>query len=278
MLERGKVLLLQTLIGIFKKEIKIMIKEAGWKIKDSKVIDNLHLVTVEMTSTTPCEYTEEYHIEMHNDLAPHAHHYMVSTDLFTFEEEPTTEDIEAAVIASGFTPTLPDRQRTTAIKTITVGEVDVFEYSARSQPVEFLELFNMIPIIINENPTAMSLKGDWLHLSYVGVSDTPPAQFFTESFFLYSVRIHKDTGEIRRKGYNKGMTLGDDVTSTLEGFNLISNILAVGIFLDEPRVTVYYMKSSDEKDYVANVANVDIPYYGTTWENGIKIRTREYTR
>ena len=90
--------------------------------------------------------------------------------------------------------------------------------------------------------------------------------------------IHKDTGEIRRKGYNKGMPLSSAVTSTLEGFNLISNILAVGVYLDEPRVTVYYMKSSDEEDYVVNVANVDIPYYGTTWENGIKIRTREYTR
>ena len=255
-----------------------MIKEAGWEIKDSRVIGDLHLVTVEMTSTTPCEYTEENHTEMHNDLATHAHHYMVSTDLFTFEEEPTTEDIEAAVIASGFTPILPDTRRTAAIKSITTGEDDVYEYDARLHPKEFLELLDMVPIAISKNPTSMSLKGEWLHLYYVNAASTPPSQFFTESFLFYSVRIHKDTGEIRRKGYNKGMTLGDDVTNTLEGFSLISNIVAVGVFLDEPRVTVYYMKSSDKKDYVESFTNVDIPYYGTTWENGIKIRTREYTR
>jgi len=277
-----------------------MIKEAGWKIKDSKVIDNLHLVTVEMTSTDPYQYSEELHEEMHNELIAHTHRHTVSVDLFTFNHAPTTEDIEEAVVERGFDPKIPDVDRgvivmygpnnlevdgdsnvtrkITAIKTITIGEDDVYEYNAKLHPKEFLELLDMVPIAISKNPTSMSLKGEWLHLYYVNATSTPPEQFFTESFFLYSVRIHKDTGEIRRKGYNKGMPLSSAVTSTLEGFNLISNILAVGVYLDEPRVTVYYMKSSDEEDYVVNVANVDIPYYGTTWENGIKIRTREYTR
>jgi len=38
------------------------------------------------------------------------------------------------------------------------------------------------------------------------------------------------------------------------------------------------MKSSDEKDYVESFAVVDTPYYGTTWEDGNIIRTREYKR
>ena len=36
--------------------------------------------------------------------------------------------------------------------------------------------------------------------------------------------------------------------------------------------------ASDEKDYVESFAVVDTPYYGTTWENGNIIRTREYKR
>tara|TARA_R110000822_G_scaffold140019_3_gene277749 strand:- start:895 stop:1671 length:777 start_codon:yes stop_codon:yes gene_type:complete len=251
--------------------------EAGWQVRKSEVIGDTHLVTVTMTSVDPNQYTEEIHNKLHENLTSHSHRFSVSTNLFTFDHEPTDEDIEEAVTNIGFSPDLTP-SKPSSIKTTTVGESDVLEYSANFHPAEFLELLNMVPISLDENPTSMSLKGDWLHLYYVNEKHTPPSQFFSNSFFLYSVRIHRTTGQIKRKGYNKGLTLGSDVTDTLAGFDSIENIVAEGIYLDEPLVAIYYMKSSDEKDYVESFAVVDTPYYGTTWENGNIIRTREYKR
>jgi hypothetical protein len=279
-----------------------MIEEpkTGWEVAKTEEIEGTYLVTVSMTSADPYQYTEALHEELHNELIPHTHRYSTSVDLLTFDHSPSTEDIEEAVIGLGFSMKLPEVdngvivmygpsnleinndgevvRKTSAIKTITSGEEDVLEYNAKLHHVKFLELLSMVPVSLEKTPTSMSLKGDWLHLYYVSKEGLPPLQFFSDKFYLYSVRIHKDTGEIRRKGYNKGMALSNTITDALEGFNEINNIAATGVYLDEPRVTIYYMKSSDKKEYVENVAVVDIPYYGTTWENGKVIRTREYTR
>ena len=252
--------------------------EAGWQVRKSEVIGETHLVTVTMTSVDPHQFTEELHNKLHNDLTSHSHRFSVSTNLFTFDHEPTDEDIEEAVTNNGFSPNLLPSPKPSAIKAITTGEVDILEYSATIHSTKYLELFNMIPISIEEPPTSMSLKGDWLYLYYIVADFTPPRQFFTEEFFIYSVRIHKDTGVVRRKGYRQGLGLSEEVTSTLEGFSSIENILGTGFYLDEDLVTIYYMKSSDEKDYVESFAVVDTPYYGTTWEDGNIIRTREYKR
>ena len=276
MLERRKRLLLPTQIGTIKAGISMEI-EGGWKVLNKEEVAGEYLVTVELVSVASCNYTEEVHEQLHEELIGHTHRTVISTTLLTFDHDPTTEDVGTAVDETGFCPILADVD-IVVIKTITEGEEDVLEYNAKLQPTEFAALFDMLPISVEVIPTSMSLKGDWLHLYYASAKHEPPTQFFIDSFFLYSVRIHKNTGEIRRKGYNKGLTLASEVTSTLVGFEEIENILATGTYLDEPRVTIYHMKSSDEKDYVTNVATVEIPYYGTTFENGVVIRTREYTR
>jgi hypothetical protein len=257
-----------------------MIEEvkAGWQVSKSEVIGETHLVTITMTSVDPNQYTGELHEKLHDGLVAHTHRISISTNLFTFDHKPTDEDIEEAITNNGFSPDLQASPKPSAIKAITTGELDILEYSATIHPTKYLELFNMIPISIEEPPTSMSLKGDWFYLYYITVNYTPPKQFFNDEFLIYSVRIHKDTGVVRRKGYRKGLGLSAEVTSTLGGFSSIENILGTGFYLDEDLVTIYYMKSSDEKDYVESFAVVDTPYYGTTWENGKVIRTREYMR
>ena len=140
--------------------------EAGWEVSKSEVIGETHLITVTMTSVDPNQFTEELHNKLHNDLTSHSHRFSVSTNLFTFDHEPTDEDIEEAVTNSGFSPDLSPSPKPSAIKAVTTGEVDILEYSATIHPTKYLELFNMIPISIEEPPTSMSLKGDWLYLYY----------------------------------------------------------------------------------------------------------------
>jgi hypothetical protein len=66
--------------------------------------------------------------------------------------------------------------------------------------------------------------------------------------------------------------------SNLEGTDDIENVIATGYFLDEPKTTIYYMRSSEPEDFVNNPAVVEIPYLGTTWQDGVKLHTREYMR
>ena len=277
-----------------------MTKQAGWNIVSTEINEGAYLLTIEMTSVDPCSYNEELHEQLHNELIAHTHRTETSSGLFTFDHNPTTAEVEQAVTERGFNPVLNDIDRgvivmyghgnldvdennsvtrkTNAIKTITEGEDDVLEYNFNLHNTEFMNLYSMLPISVDRMPTSMSLKGDWLHLYYVNAEHAPPEQFFADSFFLYSVRIHKDTGEIKRKGYDKGMTLDEETVDSLQGFDTLENIVATGTYLDEPRVTIYHMKSSDKEDYVNNVSTVEIPYYGTTFENGVIVRVREYLR
>lgn len=272
--------------------------EGGWKVLLATEQGGEHILTIKMTSIGPCKYSDELHDELHNELIAHEHRISSSTDSFEFDHYPTDSEINEAVLSTGFNPILDDVERGVivmygpgnlnvdpnngkvsrkleAIRTITNGK-EVIEYNAILHPKEYMELFNMIPIDIKEAPSSMSLKEDWLHLYYVNATHTPPSQFFDEDFHVYSVRINKNTGEFKRKGYHIGMTLSPGVTKSLIGFKDMDNILATGVYLDEPLVTLYHMKSSDKSDYVDNPLVTDVPYYGTTFENGVIIRTREY--
>ena len=265
-----------------------MTKEAGWKVKKSEVINGEHLVTVELISKDAFQYDELLHTELHSEKINHTHHYAVTTDLLTFDHEPTSSEIEEVVINRGFNPVLECNsselevdsnnntiRKTDPIRIITEGEEDVFEYNSRVHPVEFAKIFNMLPISVESIPTSISLKGDWIYLYYVSEDSHPPTQFFTEDFLLYSVRVHKDTGEIKRKGYVKVVSLEESLTSTLEGFNNVDNIIGTGVFLDEPKVTIYHTKEGEEAD---PLTPTDTPYYGTTWENGKIVKERKYTK
>jgi|APSaa5957512622_1039677.scaffolds.fasta_scaffold17515_2 hypothetical protein len=283
MLDKTKVLLLPIQIGTIKEGIS-MEMEGGWKVIKKEEVAGEYLVTVELTSVDLYQYTAEFHAELHKDLVEHTHHYTVSSDLFTFDHSPTESEIETAAIARGFNLTIDNNpsdlmldetnntiRKRDAIRIITPGQEDVLDYNSRTHPAEFTELFNMIPITIDSIPASISLKGDWLYIYYTSL----PTQFFTEEFLLYSVRIHKDTGMVRRKGYVKEMILNKEVTDTLEGFDVITNIIGTGVFLDEPKVTIYYALEGA----AANpLTPGDTPYYGVTWEEGVQIRTREYTR
>lgn len=270
----------------------------GWEVISKNQIDNTFILTVSTVSVDPCEYDNDLHTKLHEGMSSHSHRKIIKTELITFDHDPTDSEIESELISLGFNPVIQSCvygstfafsgnvelknnntvQKTTPIKTVTDGEDDVFEYSRILHPVNFQELYNMIPIDLDEIPTSMSKKGNWLFLYYVKEGSVRPEQFFNEDYFLYSVRIHKDTGQILRKGYNKGLTLTEDEMSNLEGTDNIENVIATGYFLDEPKTTIYYMRSSEPEDFVNNPAVVEIPYLGTTWQDGVKLHTREYMR
>jgi hypothetical protein len=270
----------------------------GWVEESRYECGGTWFVNVRMVAVDPCEYDDETHENLHNGMATHCHRLDITRDCFDFDHEPTSDEVEAEVIATGFEPKKPKAgspetfvytgNPTTTdqgialnadpVKTITDGEESVFEYSRVIHPTEYNELFSMLPITVDDKPTSMCLKGDWIYLYYARAGSPRPEQFFDRDFFLYSIRVHKDTGEVRRKGYNKGLTLTDEEFNSLEGASDLEGIIATGYYLDEPRYAIYYQCSSDPADYVADAAVVEKPYMGDTWENGVKVRTRKYTR
>lgn len=237
----------------------------GWRVLFSSESAGSYILTVEMTSVESGRVGQT----------------AVWTDVFMFDHEPTQAEIQAAVDASGFSPVMTSQPKAPIsrdyIMSATEGEPDIIEYDAQKHPAEFQSLFARVPIQIAEVPTSMSLKGDWLYLYYAGYFSIPE-QFFSETYYLYSVRVHKDTGEVRRKGYNNGLTLSAEQLAKLQGFDQIGQVIATGVYLDEPMVTLYHMRRSDPEGLIANPWRVDMPYVGTTWESGIITRVREYSR
>ena len=276
--------------------------QAGWVVDNLEEVDGLYLATITMTSIEPNTYDEGLHKELHDTLIAHTHRKSTTTNLFTFDHAPTDADIEQTLKEYKFSPIFNDvprdiivmygpgnleregntlKRKSAPIVTNTDGEEDVLEFNRTLNPKEFKKLYDMLPITVDEMPTSMSLKGEWIYLYYVNAENRPPEQFaFSENFYLYSVRIHKDTGEVRRKGYNKVSSLPKEMTSSLQEYEntICGPIVAVGVFLDEPQITIYYMKSFDLEDRVKDVATVEIPYYGTTWRNGKLLHTRMYKR
>jgi hypothetical protein len=88
-----------------------MTKTAGWEVANKEVNEGVYLLTVKMTSVDPCSYNEELHDQLHNELIAHTHRSEVSSGLFTFDHDPTTEEVEAAVVERGFNPVLQDVDR-----------------------------------------------------------------------------------------------------------------------------------------------------------------------
>ena len=270
----------------------------GWDVVFSDVIGSDHILTISMVSVGACRYDATLRRKLQEGLSSHTHRKMVRTEAFIFDHPPSDKEIEEELLKSGFNPIIQECvehstfafngnvtvennitvQMNAPIKTVTAGQEDVLEYSATLHPAEFNKLYEMLPITVDEKPTSMSIKGDWLYLYYVRASGSRPTQFFDDNYFLYSVRVHKNTGQVVRKGYNKGLTLNEEEMSTLQDSGTFENIIATGYYLDEPRTTLYYMRSSKPEDFVNNPAVVEIPYLGTTWENGSILHTREYMR
>lgn len=271
----------------------------GWEVIASNEINNMHILTISMVSVDHHSTDTEFHETLHNEMITHGHRKQVRTECFTFNTYPSDEEIEAALIERGFNPTIsnptdlitfartgnividPEEnvvQATAPIKAVTEGQEDSLEYSRTLHPTEYNELYNLIPISLTEYPSSLCKKGDWIHLYYVRENSTPPDQFFDQNFFLYSIRVNINTSEVLRKGYNKGMDLSEEQLALLPGSEDLENIVAVGHYLDEPKTTIYYMRSSNPEDFVSNPAVVEIPYFGTTWENGVILHTREYMR
>ena len=78
---------------------------AGWQIINTEVIDGAYLVTIKMTSCEP-DFEEELHAQMHEDKVDHTHLKSITADLFTFDHDPTTAEIEAALDERGFNPVI----------------------------------------------------------------------------------------------------------------------------------------------------------------------------
>lgn len=270
----------------------------GWEEESRYKCGDTWFVNVRMVAVDPIEYSEEVHDKIHYNMATHQHRQELTRDCFDFEHEPTTQDVQEAVDATGFNPyrpsfisantayaltgniTLQDgvvQITSEPLLTKTEGLGDVLEYSAVENPVEFEELYAQVPIDVDERPTGIALKDDWIHLRYTRSGPVPPVQFFDKVYKLYSVRVHKDTGEVRRKGYDYGLTISDEAFSVLDGAPDRSAVLATGHWLDQDRVTLYHAYEGEE-NVVRDVAIVEVPYMGTTWENGVQVRTRRYTR
>jgi hypothetical protein len=273
----------------------------GWEVVNSCKIGDSYLITISMVSVDVCIYNDSLHHTLHEEMITHGHRKQVQTEAFFFEEGyPTNDEIEIVLEEYGFNPVISSgntdlvtfaragniaitgndvvTQIVAPIISVTEGQEDIVEYSATLHPNEFNNLYEMIPIEVTDKPTSMSLKGDWLHLYYAKENLPPPDQFFDRNFFLYSVRIHKDTSQVLRKGYNKGLDLTAEQLAELPGATEIDNIIAVGHYLDEPKTTIYYMRSSNPEDHVNDPAVVEIPYLGTTWLDGKIQHTREYMR
>ena len=270
----------------------------GWEIIAADNINGNHILTISMVSVDNHSTDTEFHDTLHNEMITHGHRKQVRTECFTFNNYPSDDEIEEALASRGFNRTITDNtdlitfartgniikqgstvvQESAPIKAVTAGQEDTLEYSRILHPTEYNNLYSLIPIVLTEEPSSLCRKGDWLHLYYVRENSTPPSQFFTENFFLYSVRININTSEVLRKGYNKGLDLTPSQMSLLPGASDLENIIAVGHYLDEPKTTIYYMRSSRPEDYVDNPAVVEIPYMGTTWENNMLLHTREYMR
>jgi len=78
---------------------------AGWEVINKEVIDGVYLVTIKMTSCEP-DFEETLHAQMHADEVDHTHLKSITEDVFTFDHDPTTVEIEAVLDERGFNPVI----------------------------------------------------------------------------------------------------------------------------------------------------------------------------
>jgi hypothetical protein len=235
---------------------------AGWEIINTEVIDGTYLVTVKTTSCSPI-----------NSVSGESHRIIRTSELFTFDHEPSDEEIEVQLQERGFNPELEKAVSENKMIVETEGD-QVLGYDYINDENDYIAIMDLVPISIEENPFQVTIKGNWIYLYYISVPD----QFFDieQEHILYSVRIHKETGEVRRKGYNFNLTIDSSVTNSLEDFNEVNHIIGTGHFYDEDKVTIYHTAEARAAGVPNPLLNGSIPFYGITWENNSKLHTRYY--
>jgi hypothetical protein len=268
----------------------------GWEEVSRYECGGTWFVNVRLVSIDPYEYGASLHDQLHANLATHQHRIEKLSDCFDFDHEPTLEELQAAIDATGFNPhrttigTIPTVVRTgnptlqgnvvrinsDPVVSNTPGFGDVYEYSASENSNEFEEVYALVPLEIDERPTAIAIKDEWIHLQYVRAGSRPE-QFFDTDHDLYSVRVNKTTGEVRRKVYDEDVDFTDEEYAQFDGAPDKDVIVGVGRWLDQPRVTLYYPEEIIEEG-ASNEFLVEVPLIGATWEHGVKIRTRRYVR
>ncbi len=218
------------------------------------------------------------HTKIVGDASDKDYSFSSSTNQhMVFDHDPTHEDIlaKAAEYDHDFTierATLKDGSvyNNSPILSITEGEDDTTEWSCKTHKVEFDNMLSLVPITLDTTPYSISKKGSWLYIYYPETHK--PTQFFSESetYQLYSVRIHESTSEVKRKGYFRNNPL-----NLAEHREVIGEkpIIGTGIYLDNNAFTLYYPKTlGDEVD----PALVDKPYLGSHFKDNVLIYTREY--
>ena len=218
------------------------------------------------------------HTKVTNDSSDSDYEFSSSSNqLMLFDHDPTHEDILSKATEYGHNFTV-DRSgfsegtvyNTKPIITITEGEDNTIEWSCKSHKSEFNTMLALLPISLEINPYSISKKGSWFYIYYP--ENFKPTQFFSESetYQLYSVRIHETTSEVKRKGYFRNNPL-----NLAEHKEVIGEkpIIGTGVYLDDNSFTLYYPKNlGDEVD----PAIVDKPYLGSHFKDNIFIYTREY--
>jgi len=79
---------------------------AGWEIVNSELNEGTYLITVKTTSCEP-NFEEVLHTQMHNDKVSHTHRVERGLELFEFDHNPTTAEIQSALDERGFNPIIP---------------------------------------------------------------------------------------------------------------------------------------------------------------------------
>jgi hypothetical protein len=218
------------------------------------------------------------HTKITNDASDADYNFSSSTNQhMVFDHDPTHEDIlaKAAEYNHSFTINRSTLNNGTVynnspIVTTTEGEDDTTEWSCKTHKTEFDNMLALVPISLNSNPYSISKKGSWIYIYYP--ENLKPTQFFSDSetYQLYSVRIHKDTSEVKRKGYFR-----NNPSNLAEHKEVLGEkpIIGTGIYLDDNAFTLYYPKTlGDEVD----PALVDKPYLGSHFKDNVLIYTREY--
>lgn len=79
---------------------------AGWEIVNSELNEGLYLITVKAISCQP-DFEEALHAQMHTDKVTHSHLNSVQLELFEFDHNPTTAEIQSALDERGYNPVIP---------------------------------------------------------------------------------------------------------------------------------------------------------------------------
>jgi hypothetical protein len=251
-----------------------------YDINKTEQIGDEFILSVTLHSKVDSDWTDEYHTELLNNMTAHTQFKSSTGSMMTFDHNPSHEEIISKAEEYGHEFIIDKKVNqdfaygnladTRPIVTKTEGEEDTIEYTRNLHPDEFTNLYNQVPISIDLLPTSICKKGNLFYLYYV--ERLKPTQWFgeDETFFLYSVRIHEDTSEIKRKGYNKG-----NPNNLPEHRDILGErpIIAVGEYLDENAFTLYYPKILGEE---VDPAIVDKPYLGSHFKDDILIYTREY--